>query len=92
MRLMRLLSPHPRALTGAWLRPCRPQTADHLFDASCHAREDTINGVSECIIMGVPIPLGTGLFKLLHQAAPISIPPRRTLLLRPSVHRLDLLS
>ena len=24
-------------------------------------------GVSECIIMGVPIPIGTGIFKLIHQ-------------------------
>jgi len=44
------------------------KTADHLFDAAVHAREDAIVGVSECIIMGVPIPLGTGLFKLLRAA------------------------
>jgi DNA-directed RNA polymerase III subunit RPC1 len=36
-----------------------------LFDAAVHSREDSIVGVSECIIMGVPIPIGTGLFKLL---------------------------
>ena len=30
-------------------------------------RQDDIVGVSECIIMGVPIPLGTGLFKLLFK-------------------------
>jgi DNA-directed RNA polymerase III subunit RPC1 len=41
------------------------KTSDHLFDAAVHSREDSIVGVSECIIMGVPIPLGTGLFKLL---------------------------
>ena len=41
---------------------------DHLFDAAVHSREDAIVGVSECIIMGVPIPLGTGLFKLLLKA------------------------
>lgn len=44
------------------------KTTDHLFDAAVHSREDSIVGVSECIIMGVPIPLGTGLFKLLHKA------------------------
>ena len=43
------------------------KTTDHLFDAAVHSREDDIVGVSECIIMGVPIPLGTGLFKLLHK-------------------------
>ena len=42
------------------------KTTDHLFDAAVHSRRDQIVGVSECIIMGVPIPLGTGLFKLLR--------------------------
>ncbi|KAG5182619.1 RNA polymerase III, largest subunit [Tribonema minus] len=42
------------------------KTTDHLFDAAVHARRDAIVGVSECIIMGIPIPLGTGLFKLLR--------------------------
>ena len=41
------------------------KTTDHLFDAAVHSRADSIVGVSECIIMGVPIPLGTGLFKLM---------------------------
>jgi DNA-directed RNA polymerase III subunit RPC1 len=44
------------------------KTTDHLFDAAVHSREDSIVGVSECIIMGVPIPLGTGLFKMIHKA------------------------
>lgn len=43
------------------------KTTDHLFDAAVHAREDKISGVSECIIMGVPIPIGTGIMKLLQQ-------------------------
>lgn len=43
------------------------KTTDHLFDAAVHAREDAIVGVSECIIMGVPIPIGTGIFKLLQK-------------------------
>lgn len=43
------------------------KTTDHLFDAAVHGRKDKIVGVSECIIMGVPIPLGTGLFKVLHR-------------------------
>jgi len=41
------------------------KTTDHLFDAAVHYRTDTIVGVSECIIMGIPIPIGTGLFKVL---------------------------
>ncbi|CAM9584599.1 unnamed protein product [Chrysoparadoxa australica] len=44
------------------------KTTDHLFDAAVHSRHDAIVGVSECIIMGIPIPLGTGLFKLLRAA------------------------
>ena len=48
------------------------KTTDHLFDAAAHGRADAIVGVSECIIMGIPIPLGTGMFKLLKKAnAPI---------------------
>jgi DNA-directed RNA polymerase III subunit RPC1 len=43
------------------------KTTDHLFDAAVHAREEHIEGVSECIIMGIPVPLGTGLFKVLHR-------------------------
>ena len=45
------------------------KTTDHLFDAAAHGRTDSIVGVSECIIMGIPIPLGTGLFKLLKKAS-----------------------
>jgi DNA-directed RNA polymerase III subunit RPC1 len=37
------------------------KTTDHLFDAACHGRSDEVSGVSECIIMGIPIPIGTGL-------------------------------
>ncbi len=41
------------------------KTPDHLFDAAVHARSDPCRGVSESIIVGTPIPIGTGLFKLL---------------------------
>lgn len=37
------------------------KTTDHLFDAAVHGRTDTIVGVSECIIMGMEVPVGTGL-------------------------------
>ena len=52
------------------------KTADHLFDAAVHARQDKINGVSECIIMGTPIPLGTGMFKLLADGGNATPPPK----------------
>lgn len=40
------------------------RTADHLFNASVSGRNDQIEGVSECIIMGIPITLGTGMLKI----------------------------
>lgn len=43
------------------------KTADHLFDAAYYGCEDDITGVSESIILGIPISLGTGFFKLLHK-------------------------
>ncbi|KAJ8676229.1 hypothetical protein QAD02_012015 [Eretmocerus hayati] len=44
------------------------KTADHLFDAAYYGQKDAISGVSESIIMGIPVPVGTGIFKLLHKA------------------------
>jgi DNA-directed RNA polymerase III subunit RPC1 len=43
------------------------KTSDHLFDAAYYGQKDTINGVSECIIMGIPMRVGTGLMKLLYR-------------------------
>eukprot|EP00658_Telonema_sp_P-2_P032029 TRINITY_DN23828_c0_g1_i2.p1 TRINITY_DN23828_c0_g1~~TRINITY_DN23828_c0_g1_i2.p1 ORF type:complete len:1267 (+),score=349.18 TRINITY_DN23828_c0_g1_i2:341-4141(+) len=42
------------------------KTADHLFEAAVRSRVDDVSGVSECIIMGIPVPVGTGNLKLLH--------------------------
>ena len=44
------------------------KTTDHLFDAAVHGRSDEIVGVSECIIMGTPIPIGTGLPNMLWKS------------------------
>jgi DNA-directed RNA polymerase III subunit RPC1 len=52
-------------------------TVDHLFDAAIHSRRDDIVGVSERIIMGIPIPLGTGLFRMLQSREKLP-PPRMT--------------
>lgn len=43
------------------------KTADHLFDAAYYGQTDSIDGVSERIILGMPASIGTGLFKLLHK-------------------------
>ncbi|KAF1962438.1 beta and beta-prime subunits of DNA dependent RNA-polymerase [Byssothecium circinans] len=36
------------------------KTPDHLFEAAARGKIDRIDGVSECIIMGQPVKLGTG--------------------------------
>ncbi|KAJ4725928.1 DNA-directed RNA polymerase subunit [Melia azedarach] len=40
------------------------KTSDHLFNASVNGRDDKIEGVSECIIMGIPMQIGTGILKV----------------------------
>ena len=62
------------------------KTTDHLFDAAFHSRVDAICGVSECIIMGIPIQLGTGLFQLL-QRVPKFKPPKAEGLLFPRTEK-----
>ena len=52
------------------------KTTDHLFDASLFGKTDTIEGVSECIIMGTPMPIGTGLFKVLQRDDRFEAMPR----------------
>mmetsp|Transcript_28213 Transcript_28213/g.78904 ORF Transcript_28213/g.78904 Transcript_28213/m.78904 type:complete len:822 (+) Transcript_28213:920-3385(+) len=39
---------------------------DHLLDAAVHSRQDKINGVSDSVLLGNPMPVGTGLFKMLR--------------------------
>jgi len=56
------------------------KTSDHLFDAAYHGQEDAINGVSECIIMGIPMRVGTGLMELLYQPNKYTPPASRKLL------------
>ena len=43
------------------------KTPDHLFDAAFRMKKDKIEGVSECIIMGQSISLGTGAFKVVRR-------------------------
>lgn len=40
---------------------------DTLFEAAYHNQYDSLKGPSECIIMGKPIKIGTGLFQLLNE-------------------------
>ena len=36
------------------------KTSDHLFDAAYFGQKDAIKGVSESIILGIPMNVGTG--------------------------------
>lgn len=45
------------------------KTPDHLFDAAVGLKGDKIEGVSECIIMGQTIGLGTGAFQVVRRLA-----------------------
>jgi DNA-directed RNA polymerase III subunit RPC1 len=45
------------------------KTTDHLFDASFYMKTDKVEGVSECIILGQTMSIGTGSFKLVKQTA-----------------------
>jgi DNA-directed RNA polymerase III subunit RPC1 len=38
------------------------KTTDHLFDAAFHMKTDEVQGVSECIILGQSMTIGTGAF------------------------------
>lgn len=42
------------------------KTTDFLFDAATQGKHDRMRGVSEKIIMGQPITIGTGMFDLRH--------------------------
>ena len=55
------------------------KTTDHLFEAALHGRMDNITGVSESIIMGIPMPTGTGVFKLQHASKTMLLPSQRPL-------------
>jgi DNA-directed RNA polymerase III subunit RPC1 len=63
------------------------KTTDHLFDAARFAKRDDIDGVSECIIMGIPMPIGTGSFRVLQRVdRPAQLPLKTLLFDRPELH------
>ena len=43
------------------------KTPDHLFEAAWKMKKDKIEGVSECIIMGQSMSVGTGAFKVVRR-------------------------
>mmetsp|Transcript_57027 Transcript_57027/g.130557 ORF Transcript_57027/g.130557 Transcript_57027/m.130557 type:complete len:744 (+) Transcript_57027:1921-4152(+) len=68
------------------------KTVDHLFDAAIHGRSDRIVGVSECIILGTPVQIGTGAFKVMFgDESPAPVQRRKPLLqLNDDVRRLNI--
>ena len=54
------------------------RTGEHLHDGAYYGKKDVINGVSDSIICGKGIRIGTGAFKLLHKptAMPVFKPVR----------------
>jgi len=59
------------------------KTTDFLFNAGVYSIEENITGVSECIIMGKTVSIGTGLFSLLHSSPPIAETKKSTILRNP---------
>ncbi|CAI9105246.1 OLC1v1004130C1 [Oldenlandia corymbosa var. corymbosa] len=49
------------------------KTSDHLFNASVSGRVDKIEGVSECIIMGIPMLAGTGMIKIRQRVEEVKL-------------------
>ena len=43
------------------------KTTDHLFDAAFHMKKDAVEGVSECIILGQSMSIGTGSFQVVRK-------------------------
>ncbi|GJQ08774.1 hypothetical protein GpartN1_g565.t1 [Galdieria partita] len=76
--------------TSAIMLASFEKTVDHLFDAALYKTQDNVVGVSECVIMGMPVPLGTGLFGLLrNDRNSVAIPPPRkeTILQKRNIYR-----
>ncbi len=55
------------------------KTTDHLFDASFYMKNDKIEGVSECIILGQTMSIGTGAFQLVKTSGAPALALRPTL-------------
>lgn len=56
------------------------KTPDHLFEAAAKGKIDKVEGVSECIIMGQPVKLGTGSMQVVRKLGLVAkdLKPKRT--------------
>ncbi|KAK3012631.1 hypothetical protein RJ639_008587 [Escallonia herrerae] len=62
------------------------KTADHLFNASVNGRDDKIEGVSECIIMGIPMQIGTGMLGVRQRVQKVELSPESDPILSEADH------
>lgn len=62
------------------LHLCSERRLKPLISLGVNTSCAPVSGVSECIIMGIPMNIGTGLFKLLHKADKDPSPVKRPLL------------
>ena len=65
------------------------RTADHLFEAAFHSQKDRITGVSDSIIMGIPMSIGTGAFTLLEKTPDTVVVEQRPLLFERIYHEVN---
>lgn len=41
-------------------------TTEHLYNSAIQCKSDEVKGVTESIVMGTQVPIGTGMFKLCY--------------------------
>lgn len=60
------------------------ETNEHLFEAAVHKKSEHVKGVSEAIILGKRVAVGTGSFEVLH--APKGFSSKNGTALQPKRH------
>ncbi|EPY49320.1 DNA-directed RNA polymerase III complex large subunit Rpc1 [Schizosaccharomyces cryophilus OY26] len=67
------------------------KTTDHLFDAAARFAKDSIEGISECVVLGKLAPIGTNVFQLIRRTEEDEEQkPKRLLFDTPSLPQLKL--
>jgi len=54
------------------------KTTDILFDSAVNARDENVLGVSDCIILGDAMKIGTGTFKIMYDAKKEAVPAAKS--------------
>ncbi|CDW53832.1 DNA directed RNA polymerase III subunit [Trichuris trichiura] len=66
----------PKVKDSVILQASFEKTTDHLYAAAYHGHNDSVTGVSESIILGAPISLGTGMIDLFYKVPEIKLKKR----------------